>query len=872
MIKFAPISKMLARLDASKEESDTTYFFDLLYLGEMLTKIIVSSMISSITEEKDRNRYRLLHRIVRADGIGEWSAVLEETLTGASAQFVQKDVQVNELTEMTQKTDSGTWQYDSVKFLIEAMQSVGIDVDFDSRRKILGKTWFAHFAALRNSTRGHGATLPFSCSMACKPLEESINLICDNFYLFKREWVYLYQNLSGKYRVTNLNLTTKGFDRLKSDLTPDHKYTNGIYVNFDERTNIELIFSTPEADDFYFPNGNFRLNSYELISYITDTRVEGESKKYLTPANDLPASETEGLGDLSVIGNCFTNSPQLYTNYIERFELESELLKILKETDRYPVITLKGIGGIGKTSLALSVIHKITNECRFDIILWFSSRDIDLTVEGAKVVKNKILNEEDIAIEFDSLLGLKNQKKVEKIESLAREMTKSSYGPILFVFDNFETVKNPVELFNWIDTYIRNPNKVLITSRISKSFKADYPMEISGMSSDECKELIAKTSHEFGIYNLLDAATTEKIIIESGGHPYVMRIFLGDISKTQKVSEIKRVVANKDEILTALFRRTYNWLTPAAKRVFLTLCSWRSIIPQIAIEAVLLREENERINVDDAIEELRKSSFVEVIVSGKDNEIFLNVPLAAFIFGKSELEVSPEKFAVYADRELLYEFGAAQHTDINNGILSRIERKFQNIATKINQGKAQIESYLPTLEYIASKYPNAWLYLAKLHEENDNIEQSINCYKEFLKLDVLDSDKKLIWKKLADIYRNRNEYLYEVNALVEKASLTNTNAFEVSEIANITNKYFQNGLLNIDSDVKERLVQRLIDIFDSKSISEKFDATDYSRLAWLYLNNKNPKLARETVIKGLKIENLNQHCQKLAQKLDISIS
>lgn len=208
---------MFTRLDASKEESDTTYFFDLLYLGEMLTKIIVSSMISSVTEEADRNRYRLLHRIVRADGIGEWSSVLEETLTGVSAQFVQKDVRVNELTEMTQKTDSGTWQYDSVKLLIQAMQSVGIDVGFDSPRKIQAKAWFAYFATLRNSTRGHGAPLPFSCSMACKPLEDSIMLICDNFYLFKREWVYLYQNLSGKYRVTNLNSTTTAFDRLKSD-------------------------------------------------------------------------------------------------------------------------------------------------------------------------------------------------------------------------------------------------------------------------------------------------------------------------------------------------------------------------------------------------------------------------------------------------------------------------------------------------------------------------------------------------------------------------------------------------------------------------------------------------------------------------------
>lgn len=866
---FIPVKKMLERLESSKQESDSAYFFDLLYLGEMLTKLVVSSMIAAVNEEKERNRYRLLHRIVRADGIGEWSAILEETLTGVAAQFIQREARHNELTELTQKAEIGTWQYDSVRLLIDAINLIGVPTNFDQPKRIQGKTWFSHFATLRNGTRGHGAVLPSSCSRACKPLERSIMLIVDNFYLFKREWVYLYQNMSGKYRVTKLNQTSTYFDKLKSETAHEIKYPNGIYIFFDERVNVDLIHSTPEADDFFFPNGNFKLNTFEIISYITDKRIEGDSTKYLTPANELPESETEGLGDLNLLGNCFTNLPSLYKNYISRIDLEKELLKTLKEEDRYPIITLKGIGGIGKTSLALSVLHRITEEKRFDVILWFSSRDIDLTVEGAKTVKNKILSEEDIANEFVNLLGIKGLNKQEKIDFLSREMTKSSYGSILFVFDNFETVKNPVELFNWVDTYIRNPNKIVITSRISKSFKADYPIEISGMNGEECRELIRSTSSEFGVYHLLNERDIEKIIIESGGHPYVIRIFLGEISKNGKVTEVKRIVANKDDILTALFRRTYNWLSPAAKRVFLTLCSWRSVIPQIAIEAVLLRDENERINVAEAIDELRKSSFIEVITSAKDNEVFLSVPLAASIFGKAELEVSPEKYAIFADRELLQEFGAAQQTDINNGVHSRIERKFQTIANKINQGKARLEPYLPTLEYIASKYPSAWLYLASIYEENSNVNKAIESYKEFLKNDVSEYEKKRIWQRLADIYRTQNEYFYEVNALVEKCALNNSSIFESSEVANVINKYFQSGLLNIDTDIKEKLIQKLIYIIESKLIISSMDATDYSRLAWLYLNIKNSDKAKETVTRGLLIDQDNPYCVKLATKLGI---
>ncbi len=69
-------------------------------------------------------------------------------------------------------------------------------------------------------------------------------------------------------------------------------------------------------------------------------------------------------------------------------------------------------------------------------------------------------------------------------------MTINPFNRALFVFDNFETLTNPEEIFEWLNTYIRNPNKILITSRISRNFKADYPIEIRGMEEEESRELI----------------------------------------------------------------------------------------------------------------------------------------------------------------------------------------------------------------------------------------------------------------------------------------------------------------------------------------------------------------------------------------------
>ena len=65
--------------------------------------------------------------------------------------------------------------------------------------------------------------------------------------------------------------------------------------------------------------------------------------------------------------------------------------------DRRPIITLVGRGGIGKTSLAIQVIHKLFSEERYQAIVWFSARDVDLSLEGPKPVRASVFTSEDLS-------------------------------------------------------------------------------------------------------------------------------------------------------------------------------------------------------------------------------------------------------------------------------------------------------------------------------------------------------------------------------------------------------------------------------------------------------------------------------------------
>lgn len=588
----------------------------------------------------------------------------------------------------------------------------------------------------------------------------------------------------------------------------------------------------------------------------------------MTPATELPLSETHGLGTLDVQGNCFANLPPLPTAYVSRPGLEKELFTKLLD-DRHPVITVRGSGGIGKTSLAITVFHALAREERFGAIIWFSARDIDLLAQGPKDVKPQVLTESDIAKEFAQFLPpsrpFDHDYKPNKY--LADSLTASPISdPILFVFDNFETVRSPTSLYSWIDAYIRNPNKVFITTRFS-DFKGDYPVEVLGMTEPEAEELITETAHSLGIRKLLTPDYRREVFRESDGHPYVIKILLGEVSRAGRAQQVQRIISLRGDILDALFERTYSGLSPATRIVFMTLCNWRSTVPQLAVEAVMLRPQKEKVDVDAAIDELKRSSLIETRESGDGNS-FLTVPLVAAIFGKRKLAVSAEKTIVESNSEILRFLGASQKSDIQRGLGPRLNAMFAQMALRISKDGNKLHEYLPIMEFVANRYPSAWLLLARLYEESSvegPLERAKEATRKFLELTSSAEEQLPAWKKLAEYCRRTNDWNGEIHALVAMVEVPKTTLEDMSNVTNRLNSIFgTHQFLLVDE--RNLLVERLAKVMEQYVPS--FNATDCSRLAWMYLRLKQDDKARVLVETGLALEPINEYCLKLQDKFN----
>lgn len=865
---FRPVELMLGRVERNGHDSDSVLFTEYLYAGELFCKLSVLATIAAIQEDRERYKYNLIHQIVRADGVGEWSRVLDDALTGpASQHFLPGFLEVRR--SLTERQPKGTWAHESTRLLLEILADIKGEAAAIPD-KIAFKTWFSTFAELRNKTRGHGATTPAAAARHAPKIQRAINLVRDNNPIFKLDWAYLHRNLSGKYRVIPLGGNLQSFAHLKSAAAlEEQNHRSGIYYFCDAPIHVDLVISDNDAQDFFVPNGGYAgvPPTYELLSLISDSRLKGDATPYTTPAGERPKSETEGRSALQPLNNIFTNAPANVGDYVKRLELEGEVITAVAN-DRHPIITLVGRGGIGKTSLALSVLAEISLSDRFDAAIWFSARDIDLMPTGAKPVQPRVLTEVDISKQYVSLISefvsLEKPDIKNAVDTTASHLRSNPIGKVLYIFDNFETVRSPLDLFNWIDTNIRLPNKVIITSRF-RDFKADYPVPIRGMEHSEAQELIKSSSIKLGISDLIGPAQASEVAEACNGHPYIMKIVLGEIANNNKYLKPAHLIARNDDILDALFERTFSSLSPAASRIFMTLGGWRSSVPRLAVEAMILKHGTELGDPEACIDQLLRMSLVESTFDEEEYEI-LEVPLSAALFSNRKLQVSPFKGLIEADIKFIQDLGAVSNNS-KAGIRPQIETFFKRTAKKISEGVVEFSDAAPVLEFLSRGFPDGWLLLSSMAVESNTSEdttKSVIYLQRYLELNPHGAHVSSAWERLIYHYKNSGDAIAALGAFNQLSTISPAPVDQVSEMANLLNNSIATKS-SLELSDRKTLARPLISILE-RNIST-LSATDMSRLAWLHLHGGDPKRAREVAEEGHKRDPENTHCRRISARL-----
>lgn len=322
--------------------------------------------------------------------------------------------------------------------------------------------------------------------------------------------------------------------------------------------------------------------------------ITSETMKNICPILELidPIIEEGAVG--SFIPHILENLPPPKTYLFVGRETERErITRVIKS--EVPSILVTGMGGIGKTSLALEIAYSFLNERKFDVIIWFTF-ETELPID-----LNEILDDISDTLACEDFKKLPITQKRRAVLKVLR-----SYRTLIVV-DALEKAKND-GIYSFL-TSIPRSCQLLATSTIMSAFPADEVIILKPFQESESFDLIKAKS----VNKKLAKATTNilaQIHEVTGGLPFALEWAVGQINTGRRTLESicgSLQGSKEEEIYNRLFADSYKMLSRYEKSVLWAFSFFEDECLKEALETVSGCTKN---ILDQTLEKLVEASIV----------------------------------------------------------------------------------------------------------------------------------------------------------------------------------------------------------------------------------------------------------------------
>lgn len=295
-----------------------------------------------------------------------------------------------------------------------------------------------------------------------------------------------------------------------------------------------------------------------------------------------------------------------YISFIGREKAYKKVIKALK--GHHYIISIDGIGGVGKSTLALEIAHNMFEERLFDSVLWFSAKK-------ERFIFSQIISREPEFNNLDNLLEhiayelqIKNFDKFSKENKINIILKMLKENSFLLILDNLETI-DLTESFIEFLARIEGKSKVLITSRkrlgeIERIYKLN-PFTIENTIDFINDEIEARS---FIIPE--PSEDLYKIIHDSiGGIPLAIKLVIGWVVDGDPITQLKeKIKFSGKEIMDFCFKETYE--KKLSKEAKYLLCSFAVFPDGIIDEEIEACVDLSEKQLEFAINDLIKYSLI----------------------------------------------------------------------------------------------------------------------------------------------------------------------------------------------------------------------------------------------------------------------
>ncbi len=422
----------------------------------------------------------------------------------------------------------------------------------------------------------------------------------------------------------------------KLKIFDEYKFLSYLDINLDKEVNPKTLLrlNTLRVDSTHQKRKMSKGNAYYSYSVILRFLEKIGYSSLFTPEK---SEEMKSEIKKSMKIDTFIPENLPARDYIEFIGREKEINNIINSLlhEKVHVLSIDGIGGVGKSSLALEVAYKLKKDKIFDAIIWVTAKQSRLTYKGIEEMEYTLGNLEDLFNEILKVFDAEDLLKLGNIDTKERkvlDILKENH--CLLIVDNLETI-NDENLKNFlIDLRFPIESKVLITSR-KRLGQVEYVVYLEKFTLEDTSKYINSQLKARDFKRGCSENLINDIHIKTGGIPLAIKVLIPWIIEGKLKDRIEIDIDKETDILNFCFDTVYNkFLSKDAQRLLCIL----SIAPTEISEAALrfisgLDDES----YNQALGALLTYSLISIGLKEKSEDHFYMLPLTQD-FGKREAE------------------------------------------------------------------------------------------------------------------------------------------------------------------------------------------------------------------------------------------